>query len=112
MIRAATLFAASFASCAVCACAALSMWSCDKRAGRPYPLPDVSKEGSAVAKIGPVTLTTAELERRIAGQSAFIKNQLVSQEQRRRFVDNEVRVELLAQEGWKLGLYEDPQVIQ
>jgi parvulin-like peptidyl-prolyl isomerase len=78
----------------------------------PYPLPNVSKDGSAIATIGPVTLTTAEIEKRIREQSAFIKAQLASPEKRKKFVETQVRMELLAQEGWKKGLYEDPQILE
>jgi parvulin-like peptidyl-prolyl isomerase len=96
----------------VSGCLAVIACESDASKARPYPAPEVSSDGARVASIGPVALTTVELEHRIDQQSPFIKNQMVSLEQRRKFVENEVRTELLAQEGWKRRLYDDPQVLQ
>lgn len=77
----------------------------------PYPQPKIEPGGDTIAKIGPVTLTSAELEKRIAQQSPFLRAQLKDPAQRKKFVDNEVKLELLAQEGFKRGLHNDPRVI-
>lgn len=77
----------------------------------PYPAPDVEKDGDVVVQIGDVTFTTKELEKRIAQQSPFVRQQLRDLEQRRKFVENEIRVEILAQEAWNRGLYKDPRII-
>lgn len=78
---------------------------------RPYPAPSVATGGDVVAKVGPVTLTTEELERRINGTSPFIRQRLQDPEKRKEFAETEVRFELLAQEGWRRGLYDDPEVV-
>ena len=76
-----------------------------------YPPPEVVRAGETVARIGEVVLTTEELERRVAAQSAFVRKRLSDPEKMREFVENEVRMELLAQEGWKRGLARDPGVL-
>lgn len=76
----------------------------------PYPLPAVLPEGELVAEIGPVKLTTSELDKRIQAQSPFLRVQLRDLEQRKKWVENEVRLETLAQEAWQRGLAEDPRI--
>lgn len=78
----------------------------------PYPPPEVSGSGQVVARIGPVSLTTDEIERRLAAQSAFLQQQISEPEKLRTFVENQVRMEILAQEGWDRGLAQDPQVLE
>ncbi|MCK6548304.1 peptidyl-prolyl cis-trans isomerase [Myxococcota bacterium] len=93
---------------------ALTVAGCTKteeKKAPPYPVPEVTREGKTLAKVGPVALTTAELERRIAQQSPFVKAQLKDPEQKKKFVENEIKMELLAQEGWRLGMYEDPKIL-
>ncbi len=66
--------------------------------------------GELVAQIGPVSITTQELEKRIAQQSPFVKVQLKDPKKLRKFIEDELRQEVLVQEGWKRGLSEDPQI--
>jgi hypothetical protein len=82
-----------------------------KEPGFPYPSPKVEESGEVVATVGTVVLTTAELEKRIQQQSPFVRAQLKDPEQKKKFVDNEVKIELLAQEGWRRNLHNDPRVI-
>jgi hypothetical protein len=98
--------------------AVLCLHACDpaggetgKENGFPYPTPKVEEGGEVVATIGTVVLTTAELEKRIAQQSPFVRAQLKDPEQRKKFVENEVKLELLAQEGWRRDLHNDPRVV-
>lgn len=77
-----------------------------------YPPPEVSRHGETVARIGGVSLTTHELERRVAAQSPFVRRQLSDPDKMRSFVENEIRMELLAQEGWRRGLPREPQVLE
>jgi peptidyl-prolyl cis-trans isomerase C len=79
-------------------------------AERPYPAPSVERGGELIAKIGPVELTTAEIEKRIRQQSPFVRVQLKDPEKLRLFVEEQVRSELLAQEAWSRKLYDDPAV--
>lgn len=80
------------------------------KTGSTYPAPQVLAGGEVIAQIGPVTLTTAEIEKRIMQQTPFARVQLRDPEQKRRFVENEIRMELLAQEAWRRGLPQDPRV--
>lgn len=77
----------------------------------PYPVPPVAEGGEVVAKIGPVTLTTAELEKRMAGQGPVLTDRLSDADKRKEFLEQQVRFELLAQEGWARGMYGDPDVV-
>lgn len=76
-----------------------------------YPKPDVIVTGETVVQIGPVALTTDELEKRINRQSPFMRERLSDQEKRVAYIRNEARFELLAQEAWRRGFYKDPQII-
>ena len=76
-----------------------------------YPLPKLIDTGPAVVTIGPVVLTTEELENRINRQSPFMRERLTDHDKRVHYIKNEARFELLAQEAWRRGFYEDPQII-
>jgi hypothetical protein len=95
------------------ATALAALLACGDRAPArpPYPAPRVRAEGDVVATVGTVKLTTAELEARMRAQTPFARVQLRDAEKRRRFAENEVDFELLAQEGWRQGLQDDPQVV-
>src|SRR5688572_25765693 len=75
-----------------------------------YPAPKVETEGKLIATIGPVKLTTAEIEKRIRQQSPFIRVQLKDPEKLKLFVEEQIRNEVLAQEAWKQKLYDDPAI--
>ncbi len=77
-----------------------------------YPRQALKTDGKAVAVIGPVTLTTSEIEARIARQSPFVRGQLRDPQKRRAFIEKEVRLEILAQEAWRRGLHQDPDVLR
>ena len=78
----------------------------------PYPTPERSTEGEVVARIGDVVLTRRELEKRLAAQSPFTQKQLTDPDKLRTFIENQVRLELLAQEGWARGLTRDPEIME
>lgn len=75
-----------------------------------YPVPDVVPTGEVVAKVGPTVLTTDELEERIRLQNPLVRTRLGDPKELKRFVEAEVRNELLTQVGWEQGLFEDPEV--
>jgi hypothetical protein len=79
-------------------------------AGIPYPKPKVSTEGEVVAQVGDVAITTGELKNRLQAQSPFTRVQLQDPAEKKKFADNEIRMEVLAQEGWRRGLADDPQL--
>src|SRR5262245_29566390 len=79
---------------------------------RPYPALKFEPGGQVIAKIGPVELTTKELEKRIRQQSPFVRVQLKDPEKMKLFVEEQIRTEVLAQEAWSRKLYDDPSVQQ
>ncbi len=76
----------------------------------PYPAPVLETGGKVLTRIGPVTLTTAEIEKRIRQQSPFVRVQLKDPAKLEQFVDEQIRNEVLAQEAWRQKLYDDPEV--
>lgn len=80
--------------------------------GIPYPAPTVVAEGDTIAQIGDVKMTTKELEARLGQVSPFMRAQMKDKEQKTKFVKNEIRMELLAQEAWKRKLHETPEAIE
>jgi hypothetical protein len=76
----------------------------------PYPAPVTERGGKTIAVIGPVEMTTAEIEKRIAAQSPFVRVQLQDPSKKQQFVEEQIRNELLAQEAWRRKLYDDPRM--
>jgi parvulin-like peptidyl-prolyl isomerase len=96
----------------VLACAAAA--SCDNAKKKPeaIPYPSVKSEGGEViATVGNVVITSKDLEKRIAQQSPFTRVQLKAPERKKKYVENEIEIEILAQEGWRRGLADDPRII-
>lgn len=77
---------------------------------KSYPVVGLKKDGKVVAQIGPVALTTKELEARVASQSPMAQARLRQEGELERWVEAEVKGELLAQEAFDRGLFEDPEV--
>jgi peptidyl-prolyl cis-trans isomerase C len=72
-----------------------------------------SEELSAVlAKVEGVTITVKQLQDSINRQSPYIRARYQSREQKRVFLDNLIRFEVLAKEAEKRGLHKDPEVVQ
>lgn len=96
------------------ALACVATAACDKKAekAQSIPYPNVKSEGGEViATVGNVVITAKDLEKRIAQQSPFTRVQLKSPERKKKYVENEVEIEILAQEGWRRGLADDPRII-
>ncbi|HEU5061394.1 MAG TPA: peptidyl-prolyl cis-trans isomerase [Kofleriaceae bacterium] len=72
-----------------------------------------NEELSAVlAKVEGVTITVKQLQDSINRQSPYIRARYQSKEQKRVFLDNLIRFEVLAKEAEKRGLDKDPEVVQ
>jgi len=72
-----------------------------------------SEELSAVlAKVEGVTITVKQLQDSINRQSPYIRARYQSKEQKRVFLDNLIRFEVLAKEAERRGLDKDPEVVQ
>jgi peptidyl-prolyl cis-trans isomerase C len=71
-----------------------------------------SSAGVAVAKIGSLTLSAADIAQHLAGQTEASRLALADTAARRHFVDSVVRFELLAAAAERRGYAKDPQVIR
>lgn len=72
-----------------------------------------SEDLSAVlAKVEGATITVKQLQDGINRQSPYIRARYQSKEQKRVFLDNLIRFEVLAKEAERRGLDKDPEVVQ
>lgn len=69
-----------------------------------------NKEGSVLAKMDGLTLTTGEIEQRLNSQSAFVRARFKERDEKLKFVDQQMRVEVLAREAMELGYHKSPDV--
>ena len=80
----------------------------------PYTLKGealVKDESPIIARVGPVSITQNELERRLSQLSPFTRARYQSLERKREFLDSLIRFELLAHEAIKRGHGDNPEVI-
>lgn len=77
----------------------------------PYPVPQTVEAGEVIAEVGPVTFTTGEIERRLKSMSPFARSQLAGREQLEPWIENEIRLEAIAQRAWADKIQEDPEVL-
>lgn len=77
-------------------------------------LPPQSKEelDLPIAVIDGVTITLADFQDRLNKQSPYIRARYTSLEKKKEFLDNLIRFEILAAEGKKRGLDQDPEVVR
>jgi peptidyl-prolyl cis-trans isomerase C len=68
------------------------------------------KSGPAVAKGDGIVITADELKARLEEQSPFIRARYNTLERKKEFLDNLIRIELLAKAAEKEGLDKDPDV--
>jgi peptidyl-prolyl cis-trans isomerase C len=79
----------------------------------PVMPPQSPEELSApIATIDGSVITVAEFQERINRQSPYIRARYTSLEQKKEFLDNLIRFEVLAQEGLRRGLDKDPDVVR
>ena len=65
-----------------------------------------------IAKVDDVTITVGELQAQINRQSPYIRQRYTSLEQKREFLDNLVRFEVLAKEAYRRGFDKNPDVVR
>ncbi len=101
--------------------ATLGMGGCKKReeAGGPPPAnaesaPALSQTelSTPLATIDGLTITVGELEERINRQSPYVRARYTSLEQKKEFLDNLIRFEVLAKEALRRGLDKDAEVVR
>lgn len=78
--------------------------------GRVAPRPHNPASGDVIAKIGDVTLTVGDIEARLNSQSPFVRARFQTDERKKEFVETQVRFEVLAQEAFRRGMHNDPDV--
>ncbi len=86
-----------------------------ERTTTPAPaLPPQSEEelSTPLAKVDNVTITVGEFQDRINRQSPYIRARYTSLEQKKDFLDNLIRFEVLAKEAFKRGFDKDPDVVR
>ncbi len=69
-----------------------------------------ASDDRVVAKVGDGRITAKDLEEKLAEQPPFIRSRYTTLEQKKEFVENLVRFELLVQEARKQKLDQDPEV--
>ncbi len=69
-----------------------------------------SGTGTPIAKRDGTTLTVEDIEARLNGQSAFVRSRFKDRAEKLKFVEQQVRVEVLAREAVSLGYHESPEV--
>jgi peptidyl-prolyl cis-trans isomerase C len=79
----------------------------------PSLVPQTTEELAAVvARVDDTAITVEQLQDSINRQSPYIRARYASREQKRVFLDNMIRFEVLAREAARRGLDRDPEVIQ
>lgn len=80
----------------------------------PGGLPTQSKAelDTPIATIDDTIITVGDFQERINRQSPYIRARYTSLEQKREFLDNLIRFEVLAGEAFKRGLDKDPDVVR
>ncbi len=68
--------------------------------------------GEVLAKVGEYEISVKEFEERINGQSPFIRNRYQSPDKQKEFLQQQIRMEVLAQEAFRMGLHKDPEIIE
>lgn len=74
------------------------------------PRPHNPAAGDVIAKVGEVTLTVGDIEARLNSQSPFVRARFNSDERKKEFVETQVRFEVLAQEAFRRGMHNAPDV--
>ncbi len=72
---------------------------------------ETQKQDPVVARVGDSTITVQELKTRLDEQPPAIRARYTTAERKKEFLENQIRVELLAQEARKQGLDKDPDVL-
>jgi peptidyl-prolyl cis-trans isomerase C len=76
------------------------------------PAQNTAEAATVVAKIDGTVITLGELEERINRQSPYVRGRYTSLEQKKEFLDNLIRFEVLAKEAARRGLDQDADVLR
>jgi peptidyl-prolyl cis-trans isomerase C len=95
-------------SCSLVAALGLLALGCSARSG-PAPA-QASGSDEVLARIDGEAITAGDLQRRIDALDSYSRARFSAPEQRRKFLENLVRFEVLAREAQKRGYDKDPEV--
>ena len=85
----------------------------DKKVPAPALPPQSEEElNAALAQVDDVVITVGEFQERINRQSPYIRARYTSLEQKKEFLDNLIRFEVLAKEGFARGFDKNPDVVR
>jgi len=70
------------------------------------------KKGAVLAQIDGVSITVSDLEERINSQTPYVRARYTAVEQKKEFLENLVKFEVLAGEARRQGLDHDPEVVR
>lgn len=69
-------------------------------------------KGNVLAQINDTVITVSDLEERLNNQSPYVRARYASVEQKKEYLDNLVKFEVLAAEARKQGIDRDPEVVR
>ena len=70
------------------------------------------EKGATLAQVDDTVITVGDFEERLNNQSPYVRARYASLEQKKEFLDNLVKFEVLAGEAKKQGLDHDPEVVR
>src|SRR3569623_1194010 len=82
------------------------------KSSSPGAPPQTGEQGQPVARIDDTVITVGEVQDRINKQAPFVRARYSSPEKKKEFVDNLIRIEVMAKEAEKRGYDKDPEVIR
>lgn len=88
---------------------------CNKPAAKPSSTgapAQTAEQGQPVARIDDTVITVGEVQDRINKQAPFVRARYTSPDKKKEFVDNLIRIEVMAKEAEKRGYDKDPEVIR
>ena len=71
-----------------------------------------ANKGNVLAQINDTVITVSDFEERLNNQSPYVRARYASVEQKKEYLDNLVKFEVLAAEARKQGLDRDPEVVR
>ncbi|MBL9005197.1 MAG: peptidyl-prolyl cis-trans isomerase [Myxococcales bacterium] len=71
-----------------------------------------ANKGNVLAQINETVITVADMEERLNNQSPYVRARYAAQEQKKEYLDNLVKFEVLAAEAKKQGIDRDPEVVR
>jgi peptidyl-prolyl cis-trans isomerase C len=80
--------------------------------GGALPAQSDAELATPLAKVDDVTISVGEFQERINRQAPYIRARYTSLEQKKEFLDNIIKFEVLAKEAFKRGFDQDPEVVR